>query len=51
MPEEKHENLEGLVMENPADLNSEHSPSIPHGFPKERLPKELCEFTLMAFTK
>lgn len=34
-------------MENLNELNKEHSPSIPLGFPKERLPKELCKNALV----
>jgi hypothetical protein len=28
----------GFLVENLAELNKEHSPSIPHGFPKNLLP-------------
>jgi len=32
----------GVLLENLAELNKEHSPSIPVGFPRDRLPSELC---------
>ena len=36
----------GLYIENLNEFNREHSPTIPTQFPKERLPKDLCQFTL-----
>ena len=36
----------GLSIENLNEFNKEHSPTIPKGFPKERLPKDLCQHTL-----
>eukprot|EP00347_Sterkiella_histriomuscorum_P016303 403353704 len=40
----------GFVIENLNELNREHSPSIPHNFPKERLPNELCEKAFLFMT-
>jgi hypothetical protein len=36
----------GFLVENLQELNKEHSPSIPLGFPMERLPSELCKNAL-----
>lgn len=36
----------GFLVENLAELNKEHSPSIPKDFPRERLPEELCKHAL-----
>ena len=36
----------GFLIENLAEFNKEHSPSIPHDFPKDLLPKELCKGAL-----
>ena len=33
----------GLLIENLAEFNKEHSPMIPKDFPKERLPKDMCQ--------
>jgi hypothetical protein len=33
----------GFLVENLNELNKEHSPSIPPGFPRSLLPKELCK--------
>ena len=36
----------GLHIENLAELNREHSPSIPTKFPKDLLPKDKCQSSL-----
>ena len=33
----------GLLIENLAEFNKEHSPTIPKDFPKDRLPKDMCQ--------
>ena len=33
-------------MDNPRDLLNEYSPAIPTGFPRDRMPKELCQSSL-----
>jgi len=32
---------------NPTELSDEFSPSIPEKFPKDKIPKELCEKDLL----
>ena len=36
----------GFLIENLSEFNKEHSPSIPSGFPRDRLPQELCKNAL-----
>ena len=36
----------GFLVENLQEFNKEHSPSIPPGFPPERIPSELCKHAL-----
>ena len=36
----------GLHIENLGELNKEHSPSVPMGFPKELLPRDMCQLAL-----
>ena len=43
--------MSGYTMDNPNDLNREHSPSIPSGFPKDKLPEELCQQALLDVVK
>ena len=33
----------GTLIENLAEFNRDHSPTIPHAFPKDRLPTDLCQ--------
>lgn len=37
----------GFLVENLNEFNKEHSPSIPSGFPRDRLPQELCKNALV----
>ena len=37
----------GFLVENLNEFNKEHSPSIPPGFPRDRLPQELCKNALV----
>jgi len=37
----------GFLIENLNEFNKEHSPSIPLGFPRDRLPQELCKNSLV----
>ena len=39
--------LRGMSLENFKELNREIQPTIPKGFPKERMPKELCQHALL----
>ena len=36
----------GVYIENLAEYNREHSPTIPKGFPRDRLPRDMCQHTL-----
>ena len=36
----------GLHIENLEHFNREHSPTLPHDFPKERLPHDLCNHSM-----
>ena len=36
----------GTHIENLSELNREHSPSIPYDFPRDRLPKDMCQAAL-----
>lgn len=36
----------GFLVENLQELNKEHSPSIPPGFPRDLIPQELCKHAL-----